>query len=137
MKRAEKKNVDPVNIEAMPFLTKEMILQADDLIREKVEVPEWGGCIYVSMMSAQGRDDFEKSMVVVREDGTTERNMNNFRASLCARTIVNQNGKRMFNTPDEIEQLGSKSAAAIERIFAVSLRLNKIGKTDVEELTKN
>ena len=121
----------------LPFLTREAILAADDLIREREDIPEWNGSIYVSMMTATGRDEFEKDMVIMKEDGTTERNLKNFRASLCARTICNEKGKRMFNSVDEIEQLGGKSAAAIERIFTVAMRLNKIGKQDVEELTKN
>lgn len=119
------------------FLTKDQILQADDMIKERIEVPEWGGAVYVSTMSAAGRDEFEHDMVSVKEDGTTERNLANFRASLCARTICNKNGKRMFHTAEDVKALGEKSAAAVERIFSVAVRINKIGKKDVEELTKN
>ena len=121
----------------LPFLTKDQILKADDLDKEIVEVPEWGGSVYVSMLTASERDDFEKTMIVMRDDGTAEKNMENFRANLCARTIKNQNGKRMFKTASDIQALGDKSAAAVERIFMVAMRLNKIGKKDVEDLTKN
>jgi len=118
------------------FLGKDAILGAEDLKRERVEVPEWNGAVYVGTMTAAERDAFEASMVTEKEEGKPQRNMDNFRAKLVASTILNANGKRMF-TLEEARELGKKSASAINRIFQVAARLNGVGQQDVEELTKN
>jgi len=119
------------------FLNKAQILEADDIIMKEIPIPEWGGKVNVAMMSAAQRDEFEKAMIVIKEDGTSEQNRTNFRATLCAITMRNVNGNRMFNSPGEVIELGNKSAAALERVFVVSMKLNKIGEQDVEDLTKN
>ncbi|MFO7905799.1 MAG: hypothetical protein R6U98_24285 [Pirellulaceae bacterium] len=115
----------------MAMLTKDQILQASDLGREVVEVPEWGGDVYVSAMTAADRDAFEASLV---KDG--ERNMDNMRARLAAMTMVDEKGERLF-TDAEASKLGKKSAAALTRVFSVAMRMNGIGDSDVEELAGN
>ncbi len=47
----------------MNILTKEAILAADDLPRETVLMPEWGGDVYVRTMSGTDRDAFESSLI--------------------------------------------------------------------------
>ena len=42
----------------MNILSKDAILAADDLPRETVHVPEWGGDVYVRTMSGTDRDAF-------------------------------------------------------------------------------
>ena len=50
----------------MNILSKEAILAADDLPREKVNVPEWGGEVLVRTMSGTDRDAFEASLQIGR-----------------------------------------------------------------------
>ena len=49
-------------------LSKAQILSAEDLGRELVEVPEWGGAVYVQAMSGLGRDAYESSILEINED---------------------------------------------------------------------
>lgn len=112
-------------------LDKAAILDACDLPTEEVEVPEWNGSVFVRSMRAVERDSLE---VRVLADG--ERNMANIRATFCARCIVDEEGERLFSDKD-IPLLGNKSAAALDRIFAVVQRLNGLTADDVEELAKN
>jgi len=116
----------------MGTLTKEQILKADDLKIELVKVPEWNGDIYIRTMTGTERDAFEQSLF--EKEG--ERNLSNIRARLCALTIVDEGGNRLFDDKD-VEQLGKKSAAALDRIFGITQKLNAIGEKDVEELAKN
>jgi len=116
------------------ILSKDEILAADDLKIETVEVPEWGGAVIVRTMSGVERDQFEASMVNAE---TRERNLENFRARLCAMTMVNEKGRRLFPNPEDVKKLGKKSSRALDRVMAVAQRLNGIGPEDVEELTKN
>lgn len=113
----------------MVILTKDAILAADDLPKERVSVPEWGGDVYVRTMTGTDRDAFEASLI--GKDGRLE----NVRARLVSLTICSESGDRLF-TDDEISALGNKSAKALDRLFAVSQRLNGIGAEQVEAAKK-
>ncbi|KPL27960.1 MAG: hypothetical protein AMJ72_05845 [Acidithiobacillales bacterium SM1_46] len=115
----------------MGILSKEQILQADDLRREQVVVPDWDGSVFVQTMTGIDRDAFELSLT---KDGKAS--IENMRAKLCARTIVDENGNRLF-TEDDVEALGKKSGTALDRIFEVAQRLNGIGADAMEKLAKN
>lgn len=118
----------------MKLLTATEILSANDLPQELVEVPEWGGSVYVRGLSGSERDQYEISIHGARVDSKTL-NMANMRARLCALTICNENGERLFNDL-QIEALGRKSAQALERVFDVARRLAGLTKADVDELAK-
>ncbi len=117
----------------MSILNKNDILNADDLPKELVEVPEWGGEVYVRTMSGTERDTFEAT--IMGED-YSERNYRNVRATLCSLTMVDEEGNRLF-TDNEVGALGKKSAAALQRVFNVAQRLNGLSNEDVDDLAKN
>lgn len=113
----------------MRILTKEAILAADDLPRELVNVPEWGGDVFVRTMTGTDRDAFEASLI------GKEGRMENVRARLVSLTLCNEAGERMFDDA-EIATLGKKSARALDRVFSVAQRLNGIGTEQVEAAKK-
>jgi len=114
------------------MLTKEAILNSDDLQKELVKIPEWGGEAFVRMLTGAERDLFE-SQIVNKTGGV---NMENIRARLVCLTLVDEDGVRLFDDAD-IKELGCKSASALDRVFTVAQRLNKISDNDVEDLAKN
>ncbi len=113
-------------------LTRDLILEANDLKREQVEIPEWGGTVYVRGLTGAERDAFEAS---INADGGQGK-IQNVRARLVAFTVVDENGNRIFSDADA-GILGRKSANALNRVFEVALRLNGIGNKEVEALAKN
>ena len=113
------------------MLNAETILAAADLPREMVTVPEWGGMVYVRTMTGGERDAWELSLT----DGE-KRNLSNVRARLAVLVMVDEFGARLFRD-DQADALGEKSAAALDRIFDVAIRLNKLSQQDVEDLEKN
>lgn len=121
-------------------LGKDQILSAEDLNRELVEVPEWGGSVYVQAMSGVERDAYEASIIEINEDAkgnvTTKRRMENLRAKMVARCMVGEDGERLFDE-SEIEALGAKSAKALDRVFSVAQKLNGVSDKDLEELAGN
>lgn len=119
----------------MEYLTRDVILQADDLLVEDVEVPEWGGVVRVRGLTGAERDDFEAS-VVEQRGKKTRLNMQNFRAKLVVRAAINGDGQRLFSDKDA-PLLGRKSAAALQRVFEVAQRLSGLSDEDVEELVGN
>ena len=73
------------------MLTKEQILGVKDLIIREVEMPEWGGSVYVRGLTGSERDAFEAS--VIEQRGKTNRvNMINVRAKLLVLTICDKDG---------------------------------------------
>ena len=62
--------------------------------------------------------------------------LTNMRARLVGLTVIDDTGQRLF-TDDEVDLLGAKSGAALDRVFAIAQKLNGLSGSDVEELSKN
>lgn len=74
---------------------------------------------------------------MVRGDGRDRKvDLTNMRARLVALSVVDEAGQRVF-TDDEVDLLGAKSGAALDRVFAAAQELNGLSGADVEALTKN
>lgn len=117
-------------------LTKDQILEASDLKTETVDVPEWGGSVNVRTMTGTDRDAFENSLVKLDASGKAVQSLDNMRVKLLVVTLVDDNGNRLFDS-DDINMLGRKSTAAIERVYDVAARLNGIGAKAEAEAGKN
>lgn len=118
----------------MKRLSKAEILSANDLPSEDVDVPEWGGVVRIRTMSGTERDAMEQSLL--GPDGKPTRNTRGLRARVVALTAIDEEGNRLF-TEGEAEQLGTKSAAALSRLFDAAAKLNGLTSSDVEQLAKN
>lgn len=116
-------------------LSADDILKAPDLRTQKLEVPEWGGHVYVRLMTGTERDEFEQEFVDLRT-GKRGGSVKNIRAKFAARVMSDKDGRRLF-TDKQIDQLGQKSAAALDRVFDMGLRLNGLAESDVQELAGN
>ena len=119
----------------MELLTKEQILAASDIQSEDVSVPEWGGSVRVKALSGAERDQFETSIFETRGK-KVERNLQNMRAKLVSLSIVDEQGNRVFSDAD-VKALGNKSAAALDRVFGVAMRLSGVSEQDVDGLAGN
>lgn len=118
----------------MALLTRAQILKADDLPSRDVPVPEWGGTVRVRSLTAKDRDEFETAVLAARQEGNLS--PGNIRARYAAAAIVDEKGKQLFSE-DDIEALGAKSAAALDRVYAAVNDLNALSPKDVEELRGN
>ena len=121
--------------EPLRILGRDEILDSEDLATETVPVPEWGGAVIVRALTGTERDAYESEIFSLRgQGGGIEYNLQNIRAKLSARTIVDTDGKRLFTDADIIK-LGLKSAAALDRVFSAAQRLSRLTAQDVKELT--
>lgn len=118
------------------MLSRDQIFAIDDSRIERVEVPEWGGHVYVRMLSGTERDAFEAATVTRKGKGKTETNLVNMRARLAVLCVCDESGKRLFADADATA-LGRKSAAALDRITDVALRLNGMTEESVEDAEGN
>lgn len=117
------------------LLSKEAILAAQDVVTELVEVPEWGGSVRVRGLTGAERDAFEGE-TIQRNGRDVKTNTRNLRARLVVLSVVDDAGVRLFAFHD-IEALGEKSARALDRIFAVAMRLSGLRDEDVAEMAED
>ena len=68
--------------------------------------------------------------------GSKKDRVDNIRAVLVAMAVVDEDGNRLF-TDKDVKALAKKSAAAMDRIFAETQKLNAVSDEDVEEMAKN
>ena len=114
-------------------LSREDILSADDLKREKHSVPEWGGDVYLSVMGGDDREVFE-GINEKREAGNASEL--DVLASLLAFTLTDEHGNKLFSLED-LEALKCKSAAVLVRLGTRAANLNAITADDIEDLKGN
>lgn len=107
------------------MLTRDAILSLSDLKREPVEVPEWGGTVYVRSMSGAERRQF---FVHLGKDELTSAHM----VAWCA---CDENGNRLF-TDEDVEALSKKHGRALDRIANAALKFNGLA-AEAEDEAKN
>jgi hypothetical protein len=111
-------------------LSKSAILAANDKKTVDLDVPEWGGSVKLRVMTGTERDRFESEFV------GGNKNVEMVRAKLVAKCLCDEDGERLF-TEQEIPELGERSAAVLDRLFAECMKLNRFTKDDVDDLAKN
>lgn len=117
------------------LLSREAILSSKDIKTQEVLVPEWGGNVLVKSLNGSERDAFEASIIDIKGKDV-QMNRKNARAKLLVQCIVDKNLNPIFSAAD-VEALGQKSSAALDRVFTVAQKLSGISDTDLEELEKN
>jgi hypothetical protein len=116
----------------MTLLSREAILAAADLRSEEVAVPEWGGSVRVRMLTAAERDQFEMAITATKDAP----NHTDTRSLLVRLTVCDEAGVPLFG-PEDMERLGQKSAAAMDRVFSAATRINAQSDKAVDALGKD
>ncbi len=111
----------------MRKITKDDILNREDTKLEQVDIPEWGISVHVRTLSGSERDLFESRISKDRVG---------IRGLFAALVVCDEKGDRVFSDADQFA-LGKKSAAALDRILDVGLRLNGMKEEAVAEMEKN
>ena len=110
------------------MLSKADILGAQDFKIESVDVPEWGGTVYVKSLTSRQRDEMERRV--------TGKEMDNLRALFVVWCVCDEKGAPLFDESD-LEAISNKSGAATGRIFNKIMELTQFSDDDLEDLTKN
>jgi hypothetical protein len=116
------------------MLNRDVILQADDLTREEVLVPEWGGTVHVRTMTGMEGESYEEACLAATQDGRTD--IKGMRVRLLLMTLCDEKGNCLFAAEDA-DVLSAKSAAALDRLFQVALRINGLTEEAVKEQEGN
>ena len=110
----------------LPVLTASDILAVSDRQIEAVDVPEWGGRVYVRSMKGDERDAFDVAGIEAGTEANENQSLLGYRARLVVATACDADGKLLF-APHQVGTVGQKNAAALNRIVRAAQRINKIG----------
>lgn len=116
----------------MATLTAEQILAANDAgLMGPISVPEWGGDVFIRVMTVGERDSYERLWIGKKETG-----IENFRSEYLARCLCDDKGQLIF-TRGQVAALAGRSGAVVGRLFDAALKHNNMTEADVEQLAKN
>lgn len=107
----------------------------------KVSVPDLGGDVYVRVMSAAEKEDYEDGFskrMRTFQDGTANPDYNatlSIRASLVIATACDESGTRLFKESD-FAQLSLVPYTVLMPIFEAAQKVNGLVKTAVDDATK-
>ena len=104
------------------------ILAAKDCLIQELEIPEWGGSVFIRVMSSADR----RGMELLSERKETE----HFREEMAVRVLCDKNGELLFSSAD-VEALGKKNSLVLDRIFDAAQGLNGMTSAAVDGLEKN
>lgn len=123
-------------------LTRDQILSADDLPRKKIYIPEWKDHVWIKTLSAKERDIWEAMCVEIGKCLSEGGDMSKYsslsvKATLAFHSLCDEDGKRLFTDPKDIDRLNQKSGSALDKIAEEAEAFNEISEKDIEELEKN
>jgi len=117
------------------FLTRDQILESDDREYAEVSCPEWGGDVRLRSITGTQRDAYEQSLM--QSNGADRKmNLRNARVKLIVLCAVDETGRPLF-TADDVNALGRKNAAPLDRLFDECRRLAGMTPEDVDKLTED
>lgn len=112
------------------YLTRQEILDKDDLLEDDVQVPEWGGVVRVRGLSGRQRDKYEASLL----DSKNRVKVLDARAKLAQLSIIDRKTGQLLFGEDDIKALSLKSARALARVVDMAQKLAGLTDEDLEEL---
>ena len=114
------------------FLSADDILSANDIKLVRVDVPEWGGAIYIRPITISQMEKIEQ--MLAPDQNKKRRKITYLRETMLVMSIVNPNTLAPIFTRKDMPKLAMKSAAATERVFDQCLKLSGFKQEDVDEL---
>ena len=112
------------------ILNREDILNAKDLALERLEMPEWGGDVFIRGIRADEHEDMES---LYREDGTVTECI---RVAYISKCTVDEKGKRLF-TEEDIAGLRMKSSIPVRRLFDAIAKRCGFSQEAKKDIKKN
>lgn len=124
-------------MDLVKILGTDALLGGLTLPTEQVPVPELGGggFVIVRGLSAFERGRYEQSLIVDNGAGKKIWDPAYGRAELLVRTLVGEDGARLFADTDAARLQGMRADVA-DRLFSVAKRLSGLSQEDLDELKK-
>lgn len=117
----------------MAVLSKAAILAADDLKRDTVEVPEWGGDVLIKQWSIAAGETVAALWRSAADDPAA---LKGLREKIVQLSIIDPDTGTLMFSEDDLKELGARSAKALNRVYDAAMRLNG-AKDEEAEPEKN
>ena len=106
----------------MAYLSRDEILEVEDIERADVECPEWGGTVLVRGLTAQ---QYIGMGFDLRGEGDTinAEKAKEMMPMIVSMGVIDEDGERLF-TEGDVKKLAHKSFGPIERISSKILELS-------------
>jgi len=114
-------------------LSKDDILNCDDVDKVEIDVPEWNGKVHIRVLTGAQLGEFQALCMRARED---PKHYKDLLVCLASLSLCDESGNRLI-PEGQRGALALKSGAALKRIFDAAIDLNKIDEDAVDELEKN
>lgn len=119
--------------------TRDSILNSSDRISGFVDIPEWGGRVYLATLTVAQRAKFLDSLSKLGGGQNALEQAANYSRAQCdllACAIVGPDSVELF-TLDDVERLTTKSPALVGRVYDEIVRLNGFSVVATEDNAKN
>lgn len=126
---------EPV-VEQAPLkeLTFDDIVTAEDLPLISIDVPEWGGQVWIRTLTGAERDRYV-DLCQKRVGKNDYVDMKGLRMRLLALVLCNSAGVCLVKAEDE-PKLGKKSTSVLDRLFKAARKHNRLG-SELDALAEN
>lgn len=108
------------------------ILSITSLKIVPLEVPEWGGTVYVREMRASEREAVETTTAAFREQHRPTK----FRSRVAVASLCDEQGVNLFK-PEDVDAVDQLPVAALDRVVDCAFTLSRFTIKDVKDLEKN
>lgn len=118
------------------MITRADILAANDRTIEPLEVPEWGGTLYLRSLTVGERFTF---LDLIRKNDwgdTSKADLAAMQAHLIALCVCDKSGVALF-TIEDVQALKNKDCLVIDRLFARAQVIAGLIMPDAEATKKN
>lgn len=118
-------------------LSKEQIMGAPEKAVIEIEIPEWGGTVFIRQLAGWERDVLEMKALDQKTLKPTVNSMNGYRGLQCMYFLGDSEGNRLFAADNDYYKLAQKAASALDRIVDAGRRFNRMDDDGVKDAEKN
>jgi len=122
------------------MLNRDAIVNIKDCKVTAVEVPEWGGTVYLRKWTGKDRSFFLSKSIRESDDGAGVNwdTLFDNQVLVVALSLSDENGAKLFSASQEdLEILSSKDGNVIQMLYQEALILNGLAKKSLENAAKN
>jgi len=119
----------------MAYLNREEILGADDIKREEVETPEWGGNVLIRGLNAAQYLDMGFDLRT-DDDTLDPEKVKAMMPTIVSMGVIDEDGTPLFGK-DDVKALAKKSFGPVNRISTRILELSGLRAGEEGEEAKN
>lgn len=115
-----------------------IVLTADKILHSKLKkvllnIPEWGGDVYIIEPTGLERSEFE---LITKNLNENDDIFKTIRGHCAVKCIVDEKGNRLFND-DQVNDLNKLSANALDRVLDAYRNLSEMDDKDIQATAKN